>query len=103
VARFFPPEPGRGVSGRGVSLALTPKKAGEFKMPRGGQRPGAGRKPAPGESFEAAQRRKESALADLRQLEVDRKRGEVIEVAVVRRVAHAAAQGWRDSWLNWPS
>jgi hypothetical protein len=89
--------------GGSASLYATPKKAGEFKMPRGGQRPGAGRKPAPGESFEAARRRKESALADLRGLEVHRRRGEVIEVAVVRRVIDTAARGYRASWLNWPA
>ncbi len=58
-------------------------------MPRrskvGGKRPGAGRKPAPGESFEAARRRKEIALADLRQIEVRVKRGELLEAEAVSR------------------
>jgi hypothetical protein len=70
---------------------------------RGGARIGAGRKRAPGESLEAARRRKETALADLRQLEVRRRRGELIDVAIVKRVVSDAAQGYRDAWLNWPA
>ncbi len=64
---------------------------------------GAGRKQAPGESLEAARRRKETALADLRQLEVRRRRGELAEIATVTRVVRNAAQGYRDAWLNWPA
>jgi hypothetical protein len=70
---------------------------------KGGARIGAGRKRAPGESLEAARRRKETALADLRQLEVRRRRGELIDVAIVKRVVSGAAQGYRDGLLNWPS
>ena len=56
---------------------------------RGGKRAGAGRKPAPGESYEAARRRKESALADLRQFEAQAKRGALLE-------ADAVAREWSD-------
>jgi hypothetical protein len=45
-------------------------------MPSGGARPGSGRKPAPGISLREARRRKEEALAGLRQLELQRKRRE---------------------------
>lgn len=58
-------------------------------MPHGGARPGAGRKRAPGESLEAARRRKESALADLRVLEVRRRGGELV-------AADAVAREWAD-------
>jgi phage terminase Nu1 subunit (DNA packaging protein) len=58
-------------------------------MPRGGKRAGSGRKPAPGESLESARRRKETALADLRQLEVQKRRGELLE-------AEAVAREWGD-------
>ena len=51
----------------------------------GGRRPGAGRPPKKRESFEAAQRRKESALADLRQIEVAVRRGALLEKDAVQR------------------
>lgn len=52
---------------------------------RGGKRPGAGRPRAPGESLEAARRRKETALADLRQIEVRKRREELLEADAVQR------------------
>jgi phage terminase Nu1 subunit (DNA packaging protein) len=58
-----------------------PGKAGNW----GGKRPGAGRKPAPGESYEAARRRKESALADLRQDEVRRRRRQFLDAEETER------------------
>ena len=51
----------------------------------GGRRPGAGRKRASGESYEAARRRKESALADLREAEVARRRGESLDANCVEQ------------------
>jgi hypothetical protein len=48
----------------------------------------------------SARRRKESALADLRQIEVKRRRGELIEVARVKAIVEASARAYRDSWLN---
>jgi phage terminase Nu1 subunit (DNA packaging protein) len=51
----------------------------------GGKRRGAGRKAAPAESYEAARRRKESALADIRQLEANKRKGELVEVDAVAR------------------
>jgi phage terminase Nu1 subunit (DNA packaging protein) len=50
---------------------------------RGGKRPGAGRPRAPGESLENARRRKERALADLRELEVRKKRGNLVDADAV--------------------
>jgi len=50
-----------------------------------GKRAGAGRKPAPGESFEAARRRKESALADSGSWEFRRRKGELVEVSLTQR------------------
>ena len=32
-----------------------------------------------------------------------RLRGELIDVAIVKRVVNGAAQGYRDAWLNWPA
>src|SRR5205807_1156275 len=55
------------------------------RMRHGGARPRAGRKPAPGESYEAAGRRKETALDDLRELEVRKRRGELVDAAQVAR------------------
>ncbi len=52
---------------------------------REGPKDKRGRKPAPGESFEAARRRKERALADLREIEVGIKRGALLEVERVER------------------
>jgi hypothetical protein len=54
-------------------------------MPRGGKRVGAGHPPAPGETFRDARRRKESALADLRQLEVRVRRDQLVERALGER------------------
>lgn len=51
----------------------------------GGARAGAGRKAAPGESYEAARRRKESALADLREAEARRVRGALIDAEETAR------------------
>ena len=55
----------------------------------GGKRPGSGRKRAPGESFEAARRRKERALADLREDEVKKQREKLLD-------ADAVAREWGD-------
>lgn len=52
---------------------------------RGGKRTGAGRPRAPGESFEAARRRKETALADLREHEVRLKKRTVLDADAVTR------------------
>lgn len=50
-----------------------------------GRQGGPGRPPAPGESLEAARRRKETALADLRVLEARRRAGELVDVEAVAR------------------
>ena len=58
----------------------------EKKHPNwGGKRANSGRPPKKRESFEAAQRRKESALADLRQMEAELKRGKLLEADAVQR------------------
>jgi phage terminase Nu1 subunit (DNA packaging protein) len=44
-----------------------------------------GRPPAPGEALQAARRRKEVALADLRELEVNRRRGQLLDATAVER------------------
>lgn len=69
----------------------------------GGKRPGSGRKPAPGESLEAARRRKESALADLRGLEVDKKRGELVDKRLVEKHLFELIRAERERFLNWPA
>jgi hypothetical protein len=63
-------------------------------MPRGGYRPGAGRKPAAGESYEAARRRKESALADLRVPEVNVRRGNLLDADAVARSGGTSADAF---------
>lgn len=56
----------------------------------GGARPGAGRRPLKSrESFERARARKESTLATLRELELAKRRGELVE-------AEAVAREWSD-------
>ena len=70
---------------------------------RGGKRTGAGRPRAPGETFERARTRKEAILADLRQLELNRRRGELVEVSMVTAIVEASARQYRDSWLNFPA
>src|SRR5262245_18791378 len=72
-------------------------------MRHGGARPGAGRKPAPGESFEAARRRKESALAPLREQELARRRELLVDKRVVEREIFALVSAERESWLYFPS
>lgn len=54
------------------------------------------------ESFVEAQRRKESALADLRQLEHRQKSGELIEVAVAERFVAEIGSTFRDALLSLP-
>ena len=54
-------------------------------MPKGGARPGAGRKPNPGMSLREARRRKEVALSRLRELEVGQKEGRLLEADAVSR------------------
>lgn len=73
------------------------------KPGRGGWRPGAGRKPAPGESFEAARRRKESALASLRELELAKRRGEFVEAAAATRAKADENRRLRSRLLAAPS
>src|SRR5207249_8054010 len=79
-----------------------PKTLG-IQTVRGGKRPGAGRKAAAGESFEAARRRKESALASLRELELRRRRGKLVEVREVRAAHFSIARVIRDSFQNAPA
>jgi len=50
-----------------------------------GAKRGPGRPAAPGEALQAARRRKETALADLRELEVKRRRGELLDADDVAR------------------
>ena len=69
----------------------------------GGKRAGSGRKRAPGESYEAARRRKESALADLRQLEVQTLRGERLVREDVLRERTEAYRRVRSGMLAVPS
>jgi len=83
------------VSGKAVM-----PRGGDSEIKWGGKRAGAGQKPAPGESFKAARRRKESALADLRQLEVRTRRGVVVERDAVERSAFKWARVQRDAWLR---
>src|SRR6476660_434183 len=52
----------------------------------GGKRPGAGRRPLSGESYESARRRKEIALANLREYEAKRRGGELLDAAAAERV-----------------
>jgi phage terminase Nu1 subunit (DNA packaging protein) len=54
-------------------------------MPRGGTRPGSGRKPRPVVSMKEARRRKEVALCELREIEVNKRRGESLDAKVVER------------------
>jgi hypothetical protein len=75
----------------------------EMKRGRGGARPGAGRPRAPGESLEAARRRKETALADLRQLEVHARKGELLDAAPTLRSVEAFARVYRDTLLALPT
>jgi len=62
-----------------------------------------GRPRAPGESFEAARRRKESALADLRQLEFRRRKGELVELSVAERTVAAFIRELRSLILEQPA
>ena len=75
----------------------------ELSRRRGGKRPGAGRKPAPGESYSAAKRRKESALADLRQLEAQQKRGQLVPAEAVVREWEGIVRSVRAGILAVPS
>jgi hypothetical protein len=72
-------------------------------MPRGGARPGAGRKPAPCESLQAARRRKESSLADLRGLEVEFKRGELVNAREVEKRVFELIKATSERIQNWPA
>lgn len=60
---------------------------------RGGKREGAGRKPGPtsqhAQEFAKARARKEIALAEIREMEAAKVRGELIELAIVR-----------EDWIN---
>lgn len=58
--------------------------------------------PVEGESFAAAQRRKESALADLRQLEHRQKSAELVDVRRMELAWAAAGQTLRDAFLALP-
>lgn len=69
----------------------------------GGKRSGAGRPRAPGESLQNARRRKETALADLREIEVRRRRGELLEAAEVGRDWQAMLRQVRAGLLAIPS
>lgn len=62
--------------------------------PRGGR--------PPRESLEQARRRKESALADLREMEAARRRGELVEAEKVRLRWASALAGIRDRILSVP-
>jgi hypothetical protein len=54
-------------------------------------------------SFAEAQRRKEAALARLRELEFEQKSGRLCDVAIVHSEVFAIARAERDALMNWPS
>jgi len=54
-------------------------------------------------SFSEAQRRKELALARLRELEVRRVCDELIERTRVAQRLAIIGQAYREAWLNWPA
>src|SRR5262245_1023894 len=62
-----------------------------------------GRPRAPGESYEAARRRKESALADLRRLEVESAEGKLIHEGAAMKRLWELIRAEREAWLNWPA
>ena len=53
-------------------------------------------------SFSAARTRKETALAGLRELELRKKRGELVEVVAVQKEAFACGRQTRDAILSIP-
>jgi phage terminase Nu1 subunit (DNA packaging protein) len=75
-----------------------PKSSGH-----GGARKGAGRPKAPGESLSEARRRKETALADLRQMEVRKRAGELVPVDDVGRTGSNLVRAARSRLLAVPS
>jgi phage terminase Nu1 subunit (DNA packaging protein) len=73
----------------GIEVAAdTTGKRGKW----GGKRRGSGRRGATGESYEAARRRKETALADLREQEVKKRREESVDIEEVARAWGAVAR-----------
>ena len=58
---------------------------------------------AAAESLASAKTRKETALADLRELELRRRRGELLERRVVENRVFELARRERDAWLTWPA
>lgn len=64
---------------------------------------GPGRPPLEGESIQSARRRKECALADLRQLEVARRKGELLDADAVTREWGAIVRQARAALLAVPS
>jgi hypothetical protein len=66
----------------------------------GGKR--RGRPRAPGESYEAARRRKESALADLRRIEVLAKAGTLVEIKAAEKMLFELIRAEREAWAGCP-
>lgn len=72
-------------------------------MPKGGARPGAGRKPRPVISLREARRRKEAALCRLRELELAQKEGRLLDADAVGRTWCAMMRDIQTSILAVPS
>jgi len=79
-SKVLPRRPVSGAKARSVSPPATPKK---HEQPRGSGRRG-GRPPSP-TSLYAARTRKEFALAETRELELAKRRGELVEADATRR------------------
>ena len=69
----------------------------------GPKRRKVGRPRAPGESYEAARRRKEIALADLRRLEVVQAEAKLIHEGAAMKRLFELIRAEREAWLNWPA
>lgn len=54
-------------------------------------------------AFQRARTHKESALARLRQLDVETRAGKLVDADQVRRRVFTMAREERDAWLNWPA
>lgn len=55
------------------------------------------------ESYDGAKRRREIALANLEELELDKRRGELVSRSEVETAAFNRARLERDALLNWPA
>lgn len=83
---------------RKPAVAAEPERPGNVAQPES-----AGSAASVREMFNEARARREKFAAELAGLELQRRSGELVEIATAEKVLFEQGRAARDAWLNWPA